>query len=79
MLGLVAVGLSAGLLFSLVFTVLVELLPSRSASLVAVDSLGENIFAAVGSVTIVAIGAVANVLIVVLMKRYGQRWREKLA
>ncbi|MCJ1282460.1 hypothetical protein MMC26_001783 [Xylographa opegraphella] len=93
MLGLVAVGLSSGLLFSLVFTVLVELLPARSASLVALDGLGENAFAAIGSViaqpilaaigngwvfTIVAIVTGANVLVILLMKKYGQRWREKL-
>lgn len=50
MIGLFLCDLSGGALFGLVFTVLVELLPEKSASLTALDGLGENICAAVGSV-----------------------------
>lgn len=43
------IGATASLIFSLVTTVMVELLPHRSASSVALNSLGRNIFASIGS------------------------------
>ena len=83
-------GLSVGLIFSLVTTVLVELLPQQSASLVALNSLGENLFATVGTAmaqplqsaigagwlyTMFAFVTLASLLVVLLMRRYGRQWR----
>lgn len=94
MLGEFFIGLSAGLIFSLVTTVLVELIPSQSGMLVALNSLGRNIFGAIGTsiaqpllaaidngwlFTIAAVIILASSLSIVLLKRYGQRWREALA
>ena len=91
MIGEVFVGLSVGLVFSLVTTVLVEILPQQSASLVALNSLGENLFATVGTAmaqplqsaigsgwlfTLFAFITSASLLVVLLMKKYGRQWRE---
>ena len=91
MIGEVFVGLSVGLIFSLVTTVLVEILPQQSASLVALNSLGENLFATVGTAiaqplqsaigsgwlfTIFAFVTLASLLVVLLMKKYGRQWQE---
>lgn len=93
MVGLSCIGFSAGLLFSLVATILVEMLPHRSASLMALNSLVQNIFATIGSAvaqpflsaagngwvfTTFATVTFTSSVVVVLMKRYGQRWREAL-
>lgn len=93
MFGLFFLGFSAGLLFSLVATVVVEMLPQRSASVMALNSLGQNIFATIGSAiaqpflaavgngwvfTTLAAVTLTSSLVVVLMKRYGRSWREAL-
>lgn len=93
MLGHLFIGLSAGLIFTLVTTVVVELIPQRSASLVALNSLARNIFAAVGTAIaepllsalgngwmfLIAAGlTVVSAFVMVMMKRNGQRWREAL-
>lgn len=93
MLGQLFVGLSAGLIFTLVTTVLVELIPQRSASLVALNSLARNIFAAAGTAIaepllsalgngwtfLVAAGlTVVSAFVMIMMKRNGERWREAL-
>ena len=72
---------------------MVELLPHRSAELVALNSLGRNVFATVGSavgqplisaigngwsMTMMASVALASVAGVLLIKRHGFRWREDL-
>lgn len=78
-------------MFSLVTTMLTELVPQRSASLVGLNALGRNSFAAVsGSITqplATAIGsgwsytglsvfALLNILAVIAFQRYGRQWRE---
>lgn len=78
-------------MFSLVTTVLTEIIPQKSASLVALNALGRNSFAAVSSSITqplaTAIGSgwsytglgaftVLNVLFVILYQRYGRLWRE---
>jgi predicted MFS family arabinose efflux permease len=88
----VFVGASAGLIFSLVTTVMVELLPRRSASLVALNSLGRNLFATVGSgigqliisaigtgwaCTTAAILVSTNLIVIALIRTFGKQWREK--
>ena len=94
MLGELFVGVGGGLIFSLVTTVCVELLPERSASLVALNSLGRNLFATVGSAitqplldaihngwlfSIVSVVTAANLLVIFLMKRFGKLWRLALS
>lgn len=91
MIGEVFVGLSVGLIFSLVTTVLVEILPQQSSSLVALNSLGRNLFATVGTAiaqplqsaigsgwlfTILAFVTLASLIVGILMRRYGRQWRE---
>ena len=78
-------------MFSLVTTMLTELVPQRSASLVGLNALGRNSFAAVsGSITqplATAIGsgwsytglsifALLNIMAVIAFQRYGSQWRE---
>ena len=91
MIGEVFVGLSVGLIFSLVTTVLVEILPQHGGSLVALNSLGRNLFATIGTAiaqplqsaigsgwlfTIFACITSASLLIIPLMRKYGRQWRE---
>ena len=91
MIGEVLIGLSAGLIFSLVTTVLVEILPQRGASLVALNSLGRNFFATIGTAiaqpiqsaigsgwlfSIFALVSLVSILVIILMRRYGRQWRE---
>ena len=91
MIGEIFVGLSVGLIFSLATTILVEILPEQSASVVGLDNLGENLFAAIGTAiaqplqsaigsgwlfTIFSIIALASLLVGLLMRRYGRQWRE---
>ena len=91
MLSEVSLGLSIGLIFSLATTLLVEMIPQRSASLVALNSLVRNLFATLGTAiaqplqsaigsgwlfTIFAIIELASLFVILLMQRHGQRWRE---
>lgn len=81
------------LLAGMVTTMLTELVPSKSASLVAVNALGRNLFACVGEVVaqplIGAVGtgwlftgltviASASSIVIWVMRMYAERWTENL-
>lgn len=87
------IGAGSMLIFGMVTTMLTEFAPHRSASLVALNALGRNSFAAVGSVLaqplISAVGtgwlftgcgviAAASCFVILAMRRYGPKWRETL-
>lgn len=78
-------------MFSLVTTILTEINPAKSATLVALNALGRNLFSTVsGSITQplaatigngweytgMAIFTLINVLAVFIFQRHGRRWRE---
>ena len=82
------------LIFGLVTTMLTELVPRKAASIIALNSLGRNILACACTVTaqplIVAIGngwlfsglaiiTAASVGVVYTLRKFGARWREKMA
>ena len=88
------IGAGSGLIFSLVTTMLVEYKPERSASLVALNSLGRSLFACVGgTVTQPLLSAIGNgwlftglgfiaascSLVIIANRKRGQRWRESIA
>ena len=86
-------GLATGLVFSLVTTMLTKSVPQRSASMIALNSLGRNCGAALaGSVTqplaaaigtgylytALAVVALGNLATIAALRTHGQRWRENL-
>ena len=73
---------------------LVEFVPEKSTSLVALNSLGRNLFACIGGIVtqplIAAIGTgwlftavgvidVAGAFVIFAIRRYGPRWRDSMA
>ena len=86
-------GVGTGLIFSLVSTMMTEYIPNRSASMIALISLGRNVLATVGGAitqplistigngwlyTGVSILFMANALLLVLLRKNGQKWREDI-
>ena len=81
-------------MFSLVTTMVTEFSPHRGASLVGLNSLGRNVFAAVGGAvtqplsTAVGVGwlytglgilSLGNAAVVFAVHRHGHRWREDIS
>ena len=90
MLSAVLLGSSCGLNLGLVTTVLVELVPSHTASLIALNSMARNLVGAVGGsvaqpllwalgsgwlYTVLGSLAAANLMVMVLLKTRGIKWR----
>lgn len=87
------IGAGSMLIFGMVTTMLTEFVPHKSASVVALNSLGRNMFSCIGGVVaqplISAIGtgwlftglgiiATASSLVIWALRRFGPRWRDSL-
>ena len=87
------IGFGTGLIFSLVSTMVTEYIPHRSASMIALNSLGRNLFAiGGGSVAQPLLSALdsgwvytglgvifaASAFIVLTIRKNGQKWRENI-
>lgn len=86
-------GVGSMLIFGLVTTMLTEILSRKSSAGVALNNFVRNVFSCVGTVlaspiingigngwlfTILAlVGFISGVTVLLLMKKYGPRWREK--
>jgi MFS family permease len=86
-------GIGCMLIFALVTTMLTEILSRKSSAGVALNNFVRNIFSCVGTVvtspiisgigngwlfTILAlVGFISGVSVLLLMKKYGPRWRER--
>ena len=81
------------ILYGVVTTMLTEFIPQQSASLVAVNSLGCNMVMAMSTVvaqplisrigngwlfTILACVVAMNSIAIVMVKRYGPKWRDDM-
>jgi MFS family permease len=87
-------GVGSMLIFGLVTTMLTEILHRKSSAGVALNNFVRNIFSCVGTVvtspiisgigngwlfTILAlVSFISGVSVLLLMKRYGPRWRERV-
>jgi MFS family permease len=86
-------GVGSMLIFALVTTMLTELLPKRSSEGVALNNFVRNIFSCVGSFvtvpvingigngwlfTIVGVAAILSSGVIVAMRLFGGRWRERM-
>ena len=93
MLATFFIGAGSILILHMVTTMLTEFVPHKSASLVALNALGRNLFSCVGGViaqpligaigtgwlfTALAVVATASSGVIWAMRRFGPRWREAL-
>src|SRR5436190_944199 len=92
MIATLFMGIGSMLIFGMVTPMLTEYMPHRSASLIALNSLGRNLFNCIGGtialplIAVIGIGwlftglgviIMANFLLIYAMRKYGKGWREK--